>query len=76
MMSSPGVSVLWKGSQGWTVVRNPRPGVILNTDAIPAQSVDSTADGAVLVLYSPAVPFTNCAGIALELQIAKELSGL
>ena len=46
------------------------PGVILNCDTILTQSVNETAHGPALVLYTPAVTFTNCVGIAKGWRIA------
>ena len=46
------------------------PGAILDRDTILLQSVNGTAHGPVLVLYSPAVLFVDCAGIAKGWRIA------
>ena len=46
------------------------PGVILNCDTILTQPVNETAHGPALVLYTPAVTFTNCIAIAKGWRIA------
>ena len=45
------------------------PGAILDHDTILLQSVNGTAHGPFLVLYTPAVMFTDCIGIAKGLMI-------
>ena len=49
------------------------PGAILEPAAILLQSVNGTANGPVLVLYTPAVLFVHCAGIAKGSRIASRL---
>ena len=46
------------------------PGAILDHDTILLQSVNGTAHGLPLVLYTPAVSFADCCGIAVGLMIA------
>ena len=45
------------------------PGAILDHDTILLQSVNGTAHGPFLVLYSPAVSFIDCTWIAVALRI-------
>ena len=45
------------------------PGAILDHDTILLQSVNGTAHGPSLVLYTPAVSFTDCTGIVGGLRI-------
>ena len=49
------------------------PGAILEPAAILLQSVNGTAEGPVLVLYTPAVLFIDCTGIAVGLGIGSGL---
>ena len=49
------------------------PGAILDHDTILLQSVNGTAHGLPLVLYTPAVSFIDCTGIAVALRIGSGL---
>ena len=49
------------------------PGAILEPAAILLQSVNRTAHGTALVLYTPAVMFIDCTGIAVGLGIGSGL---
>ena len=49
------------------------PGAILEPAAILLQSVNGTANGPVLVLYTPAVTFTDCTRIAVRFRIVSGL---
>ena len=51
-------------------------GAILDPAAILVQSVNETAHGPALVLYTPAVSSIDCAGIAKGWQIAVFLWGM